>query len=84
MSGHSSAPDDIMFAVTDESRKETNLTARDGKTLVALYSQDDAFAAKHPINAVRVAAGGDPNSPVVKSCRQSCEAKCRRCDRSAR
>jgi tetratricopeptide (TPR) repeat protein len=73
MSGHSSAPDDIMFAVTDESRKETNLTARDGKTLVALYSQDDAFAAKHPINAVRVAAGGDPNSPVVKAVKLNAE-----------
>jgi tetratricopeptide (TPR) repeat protein len=73
IAGHSSGPGDIMFSTFVANNESAGLSKRDTQTLVALYSADDDFVAKHPVNLVKMNAG-DFSSPLAKALKLNADA----------
>lgn len=65
LAGHSSQSSDIMFGTIYPKDEACNLTARDEKTLVALYTMD--IAASQKLDASKTAITGDMNNPKVRA-----------------
>ena len=65
LAGHSPAASDIMFGTIYPKDEACNLSARDEKTLVALYTMD--IAAGQKLDASKTAITGDMKNPKVKA-----------------
>jgi tetratricopeptide (TPR) repeat protein len=62
--GHSPRAEDVMYGIIVPTTTVSNLTDRDKKTIVALYSADAADF--HPVDASKAAPVGDANSLANK------------------
>jgi tetratricopeptide (TPR) repeat protein len=74
MLGHSSNPDDVMFASVFPTNKPVALTARDIKTISMVYSDDAFKMASRGLDASKLMSG-DPNSKLNRILVLNNEAK---------
>ncbi|MDZ4837050.1 MAG: matrixin family metalloprotease [Candidatus Melainabacteria bacterium] len=65
LTGHSLQSRDIMFGVVDPKDEDCSLTARDQKTLLALYTMN--IAANQRLDATKMDQVGNPNLPKTRA-----------------